>query len=56
MDASITLWENWREQVKELLPGVHGHQKKALALCVLGMILSQSAVLQRMAEEIGLHG
>ncbi len=56
MDASITLWENWREQVKELLPGVHGHQKKALALCVLGMILSQSAVLQRMAEGIALHG
>ena len=56
MDASITLWENWHEQVKELLPGVHGHQKKALALCVLGMVLSQSAVLQRMAEEIALYG
>ncbi len=56
MNASITLWENWHEQVKEILPGVHGHQKKTLALCVLGMILSQSAVLQRMAEAIALHG
>jgi hypothetical protein len=56
MNASIPLWEKWHEQVKDLLPGVHGHQKKTLALCVLGIILSQSAVLQRMAEEIGLHG
>ena len=56
MNASITLWENWQEQVKEMLAGVHGHQKKTLALCVLGIMLSQSAVLQRMAEEIALHG
>ncbi len=35
---------------------MHRHQKKALALCVLGMILSQSAVLQQMAEEIALYG
>ena len=56
MNASMTLWEKWHEQVKEMLPGVHGHQKKTLALCVLGMILSQSAVLQRMAEEIALRG
>src|SRR5712692_468998 len=56
MNASITLWEKWHEQVKEMLPGVHGHQKKTLALCVLGIILSQSAVLQRMAEAIALHG
>lgn len=52
MNASITLWEHWQEQVKELLPGVDGHQKKTLALSVLGIILSQSAVLQRMAEGI----
>jgi glutathione-independent formaldehyde dehydrogenase len=56
MNASITFWEKWQEQVKDLLPGVHGHQKKTLALCTLGIILSQSAVLQRMAEEIVLHG
>jgi len=56
MDASITGWEKWQEQVKDLLPGVHGHQKKTLALCALGIILSQSAVLQRMAEGISLAG
>src|SRR6266446_2984524 len=56
MNASITLWEKWHEQVKDLWPGVHAHQKKTLALCVLGIILSQIAVLQRMAEGIALHG
>ncbi len=56
MNAAVTLWENWHEQVKQMLVGVHGHQKKTLALAVLGIILSQSAVLQRMAEEIALYG
>src|SRR5712692_1039358 len=56
MNASITLWEKWHEQVKEMLPGVHGHQKKTLALSVLGIILSGSAVLQRMAESVYLAG
>lgn len=56
MNAAVTLWENWHEQVKQMLVGVHGHQKKTLALAVLGIILSQSAVLQRMAEEVALSG
>jgi hypothetical protein len=56
MNASVTLWEHWQEQVKEMVPGVHGHQKKTLALAVLAIILAQSAVLQRMAEGIALHG
>ena len=33
----------WHEQLKELLPGMHGHQKKTLALFVLGIVLSGSA-------------
>jgi len=56
MDASALLWEGWRTQVKQLLPGIHGHQKKTLALFVIGMILSGSAVLQRVAESISLDG
>src|SRR2546425_2649541 len=56
MNASITLWKNWHEQVKELLSGVHGHQKKTLALVVVGIIFSGSAVLQRIAESLYLHG
>jgi hypothetical protein len=31
MDASSVLWTNWQEQLKELLTGIHGHQKKTLA-------------------------
>ena len=56
MDASVVLWENWHEQVKQLFVGVHGHQKKTLAVCVLGIILSGSAVLQRIAENLHLEG
>src|SRR5437764_1052184 len=56
MDASNLLWEQWQEQVKQFFEGVHGHQKKTLALVVLGMILSGSAVLQRIAESISERG
>ena len=56
MDASIVLWEHWQEQVKQLLPGIHEHQQKTLALGVLGVILAGSAVLQRMAESIQERG
>ncbi len=33
MKAAIVLWENWRQQVKQLLAGLHCHQQKTLALC-----------------------
>src|SRR5258708_32145956 len=56
MEASIIVWEKWQEQVKDLLPSIHGHQKKTLALSVLGIVLSKSAVLQRMAESVYVHG
>jgi hypothetical protein len=56
MDASTVLWEQWQQQVKQFFEGVHGHQKKTLALVVLGIILAGSAVLQRIAESVYLHG
>ena len=56
MKAAIVLWENRRQQVKQLLAGLHGHQQKTLALCVLGIVLSGSAVLQRMAESLQQQG
>src|SRR5947209_5555268 len=56
MEPSTVLWKQWHQQVKDLLPEIHGHQKKTLALGVLGIVLSKSAVLQRMAESIYLHG
>lgn len=56
MDASVVLWEQWHEQVKHFFEGVHGHQKKTLALLVIGIILAGTAVLQRIAESVYLHG
>jgi len=56
MDASVVVWENWHEQVKQLFIGIHGYQKKPLAVCALGIILSGSAVLQRIAESLHLEG
>src|SRR5947208_5052713 len=56
MDASSVLWMNWHEQLKELLTGIHGHQKKTLAFFVLGIILSGSAVMQRVAETVSERG
>lgn len=54
MDASMVLWEQWHDQVKQFFEGMHGHQKKGLALTVIGIILAGSAVLQRMAESVHL--
>ena len=56
MNASVVLWETWHEQVKQLLEGMHGHQKKGLALLVLGIMLSESVVLQRIAESVQQAG
>jgi DDE family transposase len=56
MDTSSVLWENWHEQLNELLPGIHGHQKKTLAFFVLGIVLSGSAVMQRVAETLSERG
>lgn len=56
MDASIVVWEPWQRQVKQLFEGLHGHQKKALALVVIGMIEAGSAVLQRIAESVQVAG
>ncbi len=54
MDAPKQLWEAWRAQVKQLFPSLPGHQQRTLAWMALGVVLSGSAVLQRMAE--GLYG
>ena len=56
MDASRVLWTDWHEQLKELLTGIHGHQKKTLAFFVLGIVLSGSAVMQRVAETLYERG
>ena len=56
MDASRVLWTIWHEQLKELLTGIHGHQKKTLAFFVLGIVLSGCAVMQRVAETLSERG
>jgi hypothetical protein len=56
MDAPRVLWTNWQEQLKELLTGIHGHQKKTLAFFVLGIVLSGCAVMQRVAETLSEGG
>lgn len=56
MDTSSVLWANWHEQLKELLTGIHGQQKKTLAFFVLGIVLSGSAVMQRVAETMHERG
>lgn len=53
---SVLVWEKWLEPVKQLYRGMHDHQKKTLALVVLGIILAGIAVLQRMAESVQLAG
>ncbi len=42
----------WHGQVKQFFTMLHGHQKKVLALFVLGAIQGQSIVVQRVAEEL----
>jgi hypothetical protein len=56
MDASALLWKQWRSQVKDLFGEMHGHQKKTLAFLVIGIVLSGTVVLQRMAERLSEHG
>jgi hypothetical protein len=56
MEASALLWKHWHKQVKDLFGDLHGHQQKTLAFFVLGIVLSGTAVLQRMAEHLSQHG
>src|SRR5256714_15688718 len=56
MNTASVLWQNWHAQVEELLTGLHGHQKKTLDFLALGIVLSGSAVLQRVAEVLQQQG
>lgn len=52
MNASATVWRAWAQQVKALLPGVHGHRSKTLALFVFGVICAGSLRLPKIAESL----
>lgn len=53
MNTAMILWNQWSQQVKALLPTLHGHQQKTLALLVQGIVMSGSTVLPRVAETLG---
>lgn len=52
MEASQAVWTGLAHQVKQLVPGMHAHQAKALALSVVGVMLSGDVRLPRVAEEL----
>jgi len=56
MDTSSVLWTNWHEQLKDLLTGIYGHQKKTLAFLCWASARSGSAVMQRVAETLSERG
>ena len=56
MNAFDVLLEQWGRQVKELFPQLHHYQQHVLAFAVQAIILSGSAVLQRVAEVAWEYG
>lgn len=52
MNASEGLWRQWSGQLRAFLPDVHGHRSKALACCVLGVVLAGTTRLPRVAEAL----
>ena len=52
MNRFSPLLSQWHGEVKQLFTLLHGHQKKGLALFVLGAIRAESIVLARVAEEL----
>jgi hypothetical protein len=52
MKASLILFRQWSAQLRQLLPGVHGHRTKTLAFFVFGLALSGKARLPVIAEEL----
>src|SRR6476620_2730745 len=52
MSAWSPLCTAWQQQVKHFFTNLHGHQRKTLALFVLGALRAESIVLQRVAEAL----
>src|SRR5215831_18920742 len=46
------LLSQWHGQVKQFFTMLHDHQKKVLAMFVLGAMRAESSVVQRVAEEL----
>ena len=52
MDASDVLLDKWLVQVKQIWSQMHHYRQESLAVAILGIVLSGSAVLQRVAESL----
>lgn len=52
MNHFSPLLSHWHGEVKQLFTVLHGHQKKVLALFVLGAMRAESIVVARVAEEL----
>ncbi len=52
MKASAHLFRQWTVQLRQLLPALHGHRTKTLAFFVFGVVLSGTARLPLIAEEL----
>lgn len=50
MDASDVLLDQWSQQVKQIWSDMHHYRQASLALAVLGVVLAEQAVMQRVAE------
>ena len=53
MNAPERLWRQWSDQLRAVLPALHGHRSKTLAFFVLGVVLAGTARLPRVAETLG---
>lgn len=51
MKASLAVLCQWTEQLRQLLPDLHGHRVKALAFFVFGLVSAGVVRLPRVAEE-----
>jgi hypothetical protein len=56
MEASTTVWRGLAEQIKAVVPRLHGHQAKTLGLWVLGALLAGSVRIPAVAEALLLQG
>src|SRR5260370_40648749 len=53
MNAPESLWRQWSDQLRAMLPEMHGHRSKTLAFFVLGVVLAGTTRLPRGAETLG---
>jgi hypothetical protein len=56
MEASKTVWRGLVEQIKAVVPRLHGHQAKTLGLWVLGALEAGSVRIPAVAEALLVQG